>query len=85
MICGYRIPSSNEFLRSHSSGVAKHSLHMQAMAIDIRMPDTKTRKQSRLFQHAPYARRADRHLWSATTPSGSDMLEIPTLTLRAFL
>jgi hypothetical protein len=24
-------------------------------------------------------------LWSAKTPSGSDMLEIPTLTLRAFL
>jgi hypothetical protein len=26
-----------QFLRSHSSGVAVHSLHMPAMAIDIRM------------------------------------------------
>jgi len=42
VICGYRTPSSNEFLRSRSSDVAKHSLHMQALAIDIRMPGTKT-------------------------------------------
>ena len=42
VICGYRSPWSNEFLRHHSSGVAKHSLHMQAMAIDIRMPGVKT-------------------------------------------
>jgi uncharacterized protein YcbK (DUF882 family) len=41
VICGYRSPWSNEYLREHSSGVAKHSLHMQAMAIDIRMPGVK--------------------------------------------
>jgi uncharacterized protein YcbK (DUF882 family) len=40
VICGYRTPWSNEYLRNHSSGVAEHSLHMQAMAIDIRMPGT---------------------------------------------
>ncbi len=42
VICGYRTPWSNEYLRHHSSGVAKNSLHMQAMAIDIRVPGVKT-------------------------------------------
>jgi uncharacterized protein YcbK (DUF882 family) len=42
VICGYRSPWSNEFLRTHGHGVALHSLHMQAMAIDIRMPGVKT-------------------------------------------
>jgi uncharacterized protein YcbK (DUF882 family) len=38
IVCGYRSAWSNEFLRSHGHGVAVHSLHMQAKAIDIRMP-----------------------------------------------
>jgi uncharacterized protein YcbK (DUF882 family) len=38
VVCGYRTPWSNEFLRTHGHGVARHSLHMQAMAIDIRVP-----------------------------------------------
>lgn len=38
IVCGYRSPWSNEFLRTHGHGVAQHSLHMQAMAIDIRVP-----------------------------------------------
>jgi len=42
IICGYRTPWSNNYLRTHSSGVAEHSLHMQAMAIDIRIPGVKT-------------------------------------------
>jgi uncharacterized protein YcbK (DUF882 family) len=42
VICGYRSPWSNEFLRRTTSGVAKHSLHMEAEAIDIRLPGTKT-------------------------------------------
>ena len=39
VICGYRTPWSNEFLRTRSphTGVAQHSLHMQAEAIDIRL------------------------------------------------
>jgi uncharacterized protein YcbK (DUF882 family) len=39
VICGYRTPWSNEFLRTRSAhtGVAVHSLHMQAEAIDIRL------------------------------------------------
>lgn len=44
VICGYRTPRSNEFLRTRSahSGVALHSLHMEAEAIDIRLPDVPT-------------------------------------------
>ena len=42
VICGYRTPWSNEFLRTHGHGVASHSLHMQAMAIDIRVPGVPT-------------------------------------------
>ena len=39
VICGYRTPRSNEFLRTRHphTGVAQHSLHMQAEAIDIRL------------------------------------------------
>jgi uncharacterized protein YcbK (DUF882 family) len=42
IICGYRTPTSNEYLRTHTSGVAKTSLHMQAEAIDIRLPGLRT-------------------------------------------
>jgi uncharacterized protein YcbK (DUF882 family) len=44
VICGYRTPWSNEFLRARSAhtGVARHSLHMQAEAIDIRLPGIPT-------------------------------------------
>jgi len=42
IICGYRTPWSNQFLRTHTEGVAKNSLHMQAQAIDIRMPGVET-------------------------------------------
>jgi uncharacterized protein YcbK (DUF882 family) len=42
VICGYRTSWSNEFLRRNSSGVALHSLHMQAEAIDIRIPGVAT-------------------------------------------
>ena len=42
VICGYRTPWSNEFLRARSAGVAKHSQHMEAHAIDIRIPGVDT-------------------------------------------
>lgn len=46
IVCGYRTPWSNEFLRTRSSntGVAKNSQHTQARAIDIRIPGITTRK-----------------------------------------
>jgi uncharacterized protein YcbK (DUF882 family) len=42
IVCGYRSPWSNEFLRRTTVGVAQNSLHMQAEAIDIRLPGTLT-------------------------------------------
>jgi uncharacterized protein YcbK (DUF882 family) len=44
IVCGYRTPWSNNFLRggSASSGVAEHSQHMLAKAIDIRVPGVTT-------------------------------------------
>ncbi|HVO96924.1 MAG TPA: DUF882 domain-containing protein [Bryobacteraceae bacterium] len=44
VICGYRTPKTNEFLRTRgpNTGVARNSLHMQAEAIDIRLPGIPT-------------------------------------------
>jgi uncharacterized protein YcbK (DUF882 family) len=42
VISGYRSPATNEQLRSHGSGVAKKSLHMQGKAIDIRLTSVAT-------------------------------------------
>jgi uncharacterized protein YcbK (DUF882 family) len=44
IVCGYRAPSTNESLRAHTTGVAKNSLHIQAEAIDLRMPGIDTLK-----------------------------------------
>ncbi len=46
VVCGYRTPWSNNFLRTRASvtGVAKNSQHMQAKAIDIKVPGVGTRK-----------------------------------------
>lgn len=37
IISGYRSPITNANLASHSEGVAKHSLHMEGKAIDLRI------------------------------------------------
>ena len=42
IVCGYRTPSTNAALRAHTTGVAKNSLHIQAEAIDLRMPGIDT-------------------------------------------
>ena len=39
VISGYRSPAPNAMLHAHSDGVATGSLHMQGMAIDIRLAD----------------------------------------------
>jgi uncharacterized protein YcbK (DUF882 family) len=38
VISGYRSPQTNAMLHERSNGVANKSLHMQGMAIDIRVP-----------------------------------------------
>jgi uncharacterized protein YcbK (DUF882 family) len=46
IVCGYRTPWSNNFLRTRSAvtGVAKNSQHTLAKAIDIRVPGIQTRR-----------------------------------------
>ena len=44
IVCGYRTPWSNEFLRIAYQGVAKNSLHIQAQAIDLRIPGVETER-----------------------------------------
>ena len=46
IVCGYRTPETNNFLRTRaaSTGVAEHSQHMAAKAIDIRVPGVSTVK-----------------------------------------
>lgn len=44
IICGYRSPETNLQLRKKSSGVAKHSLHMEGRAIDVRLGSFATDK-----------------------------------------
>ncbi len=44
IVCGYRTPASNAYLRSEGRGVAEHSQHMLSKAIDIRVPGVSTRK-----------------------------------------
>jgi len=39
VISGYRSPATNAAMHEHSVGVAAHSLHMQGMAMDIRLGD----------------------------------------------
>ena len=38
VLCGYRTPETNALLRRTSEGVARNSLHMRAMAMDLRRP-----------------------------------------------
>ncbi len=38
VLSGYRSPATNAYLRRHSYGVAKHSYHIKAQAVDIHIP-----------------------------------------------
>lgn len=44
IVCGYRSPASNTFLRTRSkhTGVVEHSEHMLSQAIDLRVPGRST-------------------------------------------
>ena len=42
VISGYRSPRTNAKLRASGHGVAKHSLHMDGKAIDVRLADVRT-------------------------------------------
>ncbi|HWI15034.1 MAG TPA: DUF882 domain-containing protein [Burkholderiales bacterium] len=38
IISGYRSPQTNAMLASRSGGVARHSMHLEGAAIDLRLP-----------------------------------------------
>ena len=57
IVCGYRTPWSNNYLREHGHGVAEHSQHMEAKAIDIRIPGVPTARSRRGAQPAARRRR----------------------------
>lgn len=38
VLCGYRSPATNAMLRRKAHGVARNSLHMRGMAIDLNVP-----------------------------------------------
>jgi len=44
IISGYRSPATNALLRESGSGVAKHSLHMEGRALDVRLAGTSCAK-----------------------------------------
>jgi len=44
VISAYRSPKTNEMLRGRTTGVAKKSLHMEALALDVRLPGVETSK-----------------------------------------
>jgi len=39
VVCGYRSPETNEFLRRQHSGVAQNSYHIDGRAVDVFLPD----------------------------------------------
>lgn len=49
VISGYRSPETNQMLHESTGGVAKHSMHMEGKAIDVRIPG---RDLERLHQAA---------------------------------
>ena len=49
MLSGYRSPKTNAMLRSHSSGVARNSLHIRGQAADLRL---QSRSVSQIFKAA---------------------------------
>lgn len=38
IISGYRSPESNKLLHENTTGVAKHSMHLEGKAVDVRIP-----------------------------------------------
>lgn len=47
MLSGYRNPATNAWLSRHMKGVAKHSLHMKAEAVDLRLKSRSVAQMSR--------------------------------------
>jgi uncharacterized protein YcbK (DUF882 family) len=76
VISGYRSPASNARLAAASSGVAKHSLHLEGRAIDIRVPGVALRD----LRQAALALRGG----GVGFYPGSDFVHLDTGRLRAW-
>ena len=76
VISGYRSPETNSALRSKSSGVAEHSLHMDGKAIDIRLTGFPTKK---LRDHALSLRRGGVGFYAS-----SDFVHVDTGRVRSW-
>jgi len=50
ILSGYRSPSTNNYLRHHSSGVAKKSYHMKAQAVDLHIDGMRLSRQRDLIR-----------------------------------
>jgi len=64
VISGYRSPQTNERLRERSDGVARHSLHLEGRAIDVRLSgidcaSLATRARAMIRGGVGYYRRSD--------------------------
>jgi len=44
VVSGYRSPITNALLREHGSGVARHSLHLEGRALDLRLAGVPTQR-----------------------------------------
>ncbi len=51
IISAYRSPATNAMLREQSEAVASHSLHMEGMAVDIRMPGRRITQLHKAAMH----------------------------------
>ena len=51
VVCGYRTPETNAMLRRLTKGVAVNSLHIEGMAIDLRLPGCTTARLREAAQH----------------------------------
>ncbi|WP_426115406.1 DUF882 domain-containing protein [Massilia sp. PWRC2] len=52
IISGYRSPETNQLLADTTDGVARHSLHLDGRAIDVRMPGSPLSKLRKAALHA---------------------------------
>jgi uncharacterized protein YcbK (DUF882 family) len=48
VVSGYRSPETNALLRRRSRRIARNSLHMEGMAVDMRLPDRSIRQLARV-------------------------------------
>lgn len=76
VISGYRSPETNASLRTHSKGVAKHSMHMEGRAIDIRVTGYST---SKLRDHGLSLQRGGVGYYA-----GSDFVHVDTGRVRSW-